>query len=942
MESCVAKRHWYFHFFILFSLILSQGDLHATIDPNACKGSCPGTDLCCTNNASLSCQSESTCKTPKGTGTGVCIKKCPEASGGCTQDSECNGTNKCYQGQCVICVQTSDCQVAGTICSNNQCVDDPNTCTPSCPANYLCINNACVEQKECSQESDCSSKGLHCIGSKCLLCSDQYPCASGFLCQGGQCVDDPNSCNPPICTSNEQCQSGQCVPISTTTPTTPGGTTTFCDMGNNQCPAGMVCDNWQCVAKKNGNPGPGDWKRFGFGKDPMFQRQWTDTLGKRFQREDLRNVRVNARTGHQSSCDPELTISIGETPLSYDNKNLLWLKISYQAPCASRAHLWGPFILFDEQKNILMKPQQNPDPEKLGTIGTKWQADQTNPSSQPCSLKGDNCYGYKTAKPDAFGYDFSSVYHYAETAEQGKAFTKDDIFANRRVDVPADAGDKTPNQTKTVYALFAPFSPKTPDINDPGRTPRIRLAVLQNDGWKMVEKSIVPPPPAVACEVIPDLASRGYVVHFAAQDSSSHYLTLQTTKNVVTYVDLPVSTWCTKELDKGHISGTHWEETYTCPNLLLQAAQTIGCGATGLNLENFANIKRELKLTKPELSLEFYKAANPSSDGTCTQFKDGNIEQNSTGIESTTLDACTEVAFNYTVKRGLEVKNLGAWGDESLKINLQDKEFKNPYLNIQTNGVSLPYVLAAAIRTGKRHYDTTNTYFGGPKISLTLEQLSKTGSTNPGLVIVPHSYQAYRYQLQAWDFPLTPSLLVEQDPAKLWGQISQSNPKFAETVTGYHYLSGIKTMDYPFSFKAEVTSPPVVDCKTSEGAAFCTCWDWICDAGGCGGWTHPKIIEQQNPTYQLKTTSKHAKEIKAFCYNSKGTSAPPMPLSAYKTEQIVTFNGTGADGNQKCTLQVTYQDDSTMSDCLILPNATYSASCSGIPIPSGSQPPTCP
>ncbi len=937
-------------FFLLISLLLFR-PLHADIDPNACKGSCPGTDLCCTNNTGLSCQTEETCKTPKGLNTGVCLKKCPDASGGCTQDSECNGTNKCYQGECVICTANSDCQAAGTVCVNNQCIDDPNTCTPGCAPNYLCINNGCVAQKECSQESDCPVKGLHCIGNQCLHCSDQYPCAAGLLCQAGQCVDDPNSCDPSGCKAGESCQGGQCV---ATNPNTPGNTSTFCDMGQNTCPGGKVCQDWKCINPKS-SPKPGGLGNLKdlLGKEikmaPKQDSRYESSDRDKLILQDLRVYRERDNGRGDQPCDPELEVTIGKTPLSYNNRDVPWLKITYQAPCASLAHLWGPFILFDAQKNILIKTQkENIDPEKSGT---KWQADQKVPSQQ-CSPKANNCYGYKTAQPDAFGYDLSQAYQSLDPTKNhnpANLLTKDQILANWRVEATADEGEKNSSQEKTVYALFAPFSPESSAPNNPGLTPRIRLALLQKDGWKLIEKAVIPPPPSIACQVTLDPAIQGYQIRLASQNASAHYLTLQTMKNIATYVDLPVNTWCTKALDPSNIVGTHWEETYQCPYLLLQEAQTIGCGSVGFNQEDIANIKRELKLTKPKLDLEFYKAAIPSSDGTCTQFKDGNIDQSSTNNKDTILNACTEVALKYGIKRNLQVNNLGVWGDET-KITLggNQVQFTSPFFNIPNADIVLPYLQQVRINTGRRHCLTGNcseypeTILSGGSFPIPFEQIKAASPTSPGFAKVPRNYQSYRYQIRAWGFSL--SGLQDSTPQQLQEKLGKSITAMSPPPTDSAlYESPILMMDYPFSFKVEEPIPaPVIGCTTYEGKATCNCvGDWMCDIGGWCHWSHKTFTELQKPTYQLNSTSQHAKEIKVFCYNSKGSSEPPMPLSAYKTKQLVTFNGIGADGNRKCTLQVTYQDGTTTSDCLVLPNVTYSDSCSGT-LPSEYLPPTCP
>ncbi len=612
-------------FFLLISLVLFR-PLHA--DPNACKGSCPGTDLCCTNNASLSCQSESTCKTPKGTGTGVCIKKCPEASGGCTKDSEC-GTNKCYLGQCVICIQDNDCQSSGKICANNQCVATPT----------------------------------------------------------------PNKCGSSTCKSNEQCQAGQCVPVNTTPPATEDNSPAYCDMNDPLCASGMVCKNWQCVAKNTQCRNPFDWKcvQSGYSNNRAFDPNRNPSMTEISNKRGIDTINL-ARL--DQSCDPTLEVEV------HSVNTFHYLKITYQAPCATKAHLWGPLLPWNKANALLIKPQWDKDPDQEST---KWQpiADQ---KVAPCDDQKSNCYqsSYNLKKKDPF--DFSGFVYVDYVA--GETYDGEN---NWRVDVPASAGKKT-GSTQSVYTQFFPFLPLP---NDPKNYPKLHLAVLQKDGWRVVEKIIDPSPPEIHCDVTIDTEKMGFNLTATVGDYSIYSAG---------------ANGCAKT--SSSVSGTQLKESYFCP---MQETQTIGCHANGVNILDWVEKKDELKLTAPAFKLNFV-------GGSVAGVKDPQPF-------NTIKDLQGDITLKYSVERQLEVNNQGQWGEDS-----------DSSITYKNKNISVPWVKDLVVAADSSCPSTKT--LSGQEASVTSD-----GIPFGGLVVVPRNYNCYDYTLSGHglDGKALSTVTVDQD-----------------------------------------------------------------------------------------------------------------------------------------------------------------------------------
>lgn len=208
--------------------------------PSCGPGNCFG---CCEGNACLPGTIDPACGiggqacqncTPFGATcqAGTCISsQCGPATCpfGCCQGNTCTGGSfdtACGAGG----GQCQDCQIFGEVCQNQTCTIQ-NTCNPTTCPSGCCQGNTCVAG---TSQTACGTGGV--------ICQDCAP--FGDTCQGQTCVG-MGTCSPKTCPFG-CCQGNTCVP---------GGSTTACGGGGNQCQDcsvfGDTCQNQACVAPCN-------------------------------------------------------------------------------------------------------------------------------------------------------------------------------------------------------------------------------------------------------------------------------------------------------------------------------------------------------------------------------------------------------------------------------------------------------------------------------------------------------------------------------------------------------------------------------------------------------------------------------------------------------------------------------------------------------------------
>jgi hypothetical protein len=163
-----------------------------------------------------------------------CKKKCKKKDGRCTSNSQCTGTDVCYNGGCVtLCIGGEQCP-ADTVCVNGVCVD---TCANAddCAANEVCSGGGCVAT--CTQNSDCTGTSI-CVNNTCEIptaCPGGTECTGGDICVNEICIPAPltelcDAENP--CTGGLVCVANACAVSCATT---------------GDCADGLVCLGDLCV-----------------------------------------------------------------------------------------------------------------------------------------------------------------------------------------------------------------------------------------------------------------------------------------------------------------------------------------------------------------------------------------------------------------------------------------------------------------------------------------------------------------------------------------------------------------------------------------------------------------------------------------------------------------------------------------------------------------------
>ncbi len=173
------------------------------VDPPArpdCDGDfeCGSSTMCTNLGCTSMCETDGDC--PQGThcDQGLCVNptegRPTPRPGMCTRNSECDpdgdGDAACVDGKCQRrmesrgCEENDECE-SGQVCRAGECVDEEDACQ---------FNYECGEGKVCA-DGACTTE-----------CDAARPCASGFACTDGVCVEMPATGQ---CTNNAACGEGK-------------------------------------------------------------------------------------------------------------------------------------------------------------------------------------------------------------------------------------------------------------------------------------------------------------------------------------------------------------------------------------------------------------------------------------------------------------------------------------------------------------------------------------------------------------------------------------------------------------------------------------------------------------------------------------------------------------------------------------------------------------
>ncbi len=187
----------------------------------------------------------------------------------CKDNQECGTGKICQFGQCVDCIDSSQCGDRVCDITVGKCVDcdGAHTCpgtekcgglnrcvecllSGDCGPNFACVLNHCEPQ--CSTAASCPTGAPFCVASACQQCRSTADCTNNDYCDNGscrpQCVTDGDctgtrTCDPATHTCvlpcSGMCMNGQACAMSICR--------TVCD-GSRPCVAGMKCDpNGFCI-----------------------------------------------------------------------------------------------------------------------------------------------------------------------------------------------------------------------------------------------------------------------------------------------------------------------------------------------------------------------------------------------------------------------------------------------------------------------------------------------------------------------------------------------------------------------------------------------------------------------------------------------------------------------------------------------------------------------
>ncbi len=205
------------------------------------------------------------------------------------------GSNQCaaIAPSTLACAQATDCGAGSYLCDYNVCKpkgSGPKMCISQsdCAGTELCLNGYCASGSSndtyggldsctvtapstgsaCTADADCTTAGEGCVSGLCKLkCSVDKDCATGQVCQLGECMTDscgsgtvcspvePKKCvaagvksclNDSECATTERCQANECVVMGSHLSTGGVRHTKSCVL-DVDCGGGQVCSNSACL-----------------------------------------------------------------------------------------------------------------------------------------------------------------------------------------------------------------------------------------------------------------------------------------------------------------------------------------------------------------------------------------------------------------------------------------------------------------------------------------------------------------------------------------------------------------------------------------------------------------------------------------------------------------------------------------------------------------------
>ncbi len=192
-------------------------------------------DQFCDDGECVACIDNSDCSGCQKCVEGACVDDCPD----CQQCIGNNCVNPCNPDNCQICTGvgcTNRCTEGQTCDGNGECIGDPS-CTTSteCDEDNCeeCTGGQCVNK--CDSDEFCDGSG------ECVACRNDDDCSGCQSCINGTCTDNDENCDFYAC---EECSNGSCVDWCP-------GQGLYCD-GAGQC---VEClDDSHCQSCKNCDP----------------------------------------------------------------------------------------------------------------------------------------------------------------------------------------------------------------------------------------------------------------------------------------------------------------------------------------------------------------------------------------------------------------------------------------------------------------------------------------------------------------------------------------------------------------------------------------------------------------------------------------------------------------------------------------------------------------
>lgn len=205
-----------------------------------------------------------------------CSGACDPSTGNCVdclQSTDCDGDNECCVSKSCdccegfsrntqgICIPTPECD-GETPCGPCKTCQDGNCEQIICPAGQICLGEeGCVEECDCNTPHPCANNAATCLttddGCGCVSCKGdcETGCSDGCYCNGTKCVGDicyggkcPCS-NGTDCPDGYGCDGDNCVPcLSLDCDTSECANVLGCGCANDNCiDTDVACGNSACT-----------------------------------------------------------------------------------------------------------------------------------------------------------------------------------------------------------------------------------------------------------------------------------------------------------------------------------------------------------------------------------------------------------------------------------------------------------------------------------------------------------------------------------------------------------------------------------------------------------------------------------------------------------------------------------------------------------------------